>query len=906
MGFDLPSFGAGTITGVIGSAVGYQAWKQYQAMRTSASAPERNTSTGKSVDNPYSKALIDFCQHHHLMGHHLNLSNLLVEPRFIRMAEMVTLPDEDDILRSVFDQVPRVHDYPSLHAPYHIPTISIDDLSRGERHLALVGNQGSGRTTALMAIALWSLEQVNFDLPLDPVQQELNEAEKDLTAEERAERIKHRVGLMQRGLERYAEEKKKDRSEVSDPGLYEAKDNNDQRPTFRDREPIYVHLANVLPYSGEYGRRVDPAEPLIKALQEQLGWLAAKRMVGQLYRLLKSGNALLLIDGLDDIPVEDQSKVLDWLQAFMKLYDRNAIIITTPFDCYGTISQMGIVPVFLRPWSSEQVRGATNQWATHWETISERPLVLAKDDLENYVAHAHIHHRAQPAFELSLTLWTKYAGREGDQSQHIQHYLADRLPDAHALMPKLQHLAVMQLNEGYIQLKRLVDIATNEILAVSRADLKAQTNDEGEPLSEDDIDKALAKEERQLRHQFTQENADLLKPLVDSGLLLHHRNGRYQFQHAFIAGYLAAQSLIEADETTLIQTLQNPNWQSAIPYVLQQRPIDGFVAQKLAAPMDVLYNNVLELTRWLPYAGTRAAWRGQVLQYLGNLMVADNQFALLRERIAAALISSRDTGGLIVFRRALHHPNAEVRVLGCLGVGALFDQEATVQLASMVVQDPNEQVQIAATLALGAFGTEKALINLAEFLQISESANVRRAAAESFAAYPDMGYPTLHDALREKDMLLRRAVVFGLGRVPAPWALIDLNKTYLEDDEWYVRIAAQVALGEIYETSLKGVHHYPDLRHIEWLETWRADQVERGNIPYDIEGMDVLDQALKQTGDPLVQALAVLTIGQIGLYDKMDTLYESLRARPADVRDASYRALAMFQNQLSEPLPAPA
>lgn len=918
MGFDLASFGAGAVTGVVGSAVGYQAWQRWQAMREreehAAEPPQRPATSpaGKTVEDAYTEALIDFCQRTHLMGHRINLSEVLIEPRFIRTDDLVTLPDEDDMLRSVFEQVPRVHDYPHLHAPYHLPTLSIDDLSRGERRIAIVGEAGSGRTTALLAIALWSLERVAFALPPDPVQQRLNEAERALTAEERAERIKQRVALMQRAQERYAEEKNKAASEVVDPGLYGFGDDAPtERPTFRSREPIYVHLADILPYTGEYGRRVDPAEPLIRALQAQVGWLAAKRIVARLYRLLKAGKALLLVDGLDDVPADDQADLLAWLQAFIRLYDRNAVVIAASFENYGTLHLMGVVPVFLRPWSTQQIRSAAEQWAARWTELSEQPLALAEADLEAHIARAHIQYRAQPAFERVLAMWTTYAGSGGSQSQQLQQYIADRLPDAAGLMSELQHLAVMQLDEGYIRLARLVEIAVQEVLAASRAKLEAQlgadTSDDGDEVRDQDaIEKTLAREERQHRREYTQHYSALLRQLTAAGLLMRHRDGRFRFQHRFVSGYLAAQSLINVDEATATSTLQNPDWRDAIPFLLQNRPLDSLTAQIVSAPMDIQYDTVLQLTRWLPYVGMRSVWRGHLLQYLGNQMVADNQFALLRERIAAALVSSRDTGALIVFRRTLQHPNADVRYLACLGLGALFDEEATAQLADMAIQDPDEHVQIAAALALGAFGTEKALIKLAEFLELAENPNVRRAASESFAAYPEMGYPTLHDALRERDMLIRRAAVFGLGRVPAPWALIDINAAYLEDDEWYVRIAAQVALGDVYETSLKGVQHYPDVTEVGWLKAWRADQVKAGNIPHDLEGLDVLDYALQQPHDPLAKVLALLTVGQIGLYDKVDTLYEALRDRQSHVRDAAYRALAMFQDQLSEPLPAPA
>jgi hypothetical protein len=84
-----------------------------------------------------------------------------------------------------------------------------------------------------------------------------------------------------------------------------------------------------------------------------------------------------------------------------------------------------------------------------------------------------------------------------------------------------------------------------------------------------------------------------------------------------------------------------------------------------------------------------------------------------------------------------------------------------------------------------------------ELLQGTEE--LRRAAAEALANNPEEGHPALADGSSMPDLLVRRAVVYGLVRVRQPWALQLLEKMQVEDEQWVVRSAATQALEEIHK-----------------------------------------------------------------------------------------------------------
>jgi HEAT repeat protein len=283
------------------------------------------------------------------------------------------------------------------------------------------------------------------------------------------------------------------------------------------------------------------------------------------------------------------------------------------------------------------------------------------------------------------------------------------------------------------------------------------------------------------------------------------------------------------------------------------------------------------------------------------MLIVPSQYPATRERVAAALVSTRDKNTLFVFRQAVRKASPELRMLGALGIGALGQAEATSDLIPLL-QDQNTDVQLAAGLALAAIGTDQAVEAMVEaFTQGSEQ--LRQAIAEALAAIPDEGYPILYDAIRDEDMMLRRAAVFGLRRIKTTWSLIAIYRAFLEDDQWYVRFAAQQAFQELQYGRDDGPIGYPPAEAMTWLAHWAAKHGEK--LPPGEGANHVLLKAL-QEGEPEIRALSAAALAQLGLATTIRPLYVALRDRQAEVRVAAHRALSDLQMQVGEPLPAPA
>jgi HEAT repeat protein len=211
-------------------------------------------------------------------------------------------------------------------------------------------------------------------------------------------------------------------------------------------------------------------------------------------------------------------------------------------------------------------------------------------------------------------------------------------------------------------------------------------------------------------------------------------------------------------------------------------------------------------------------------------------------------------------------------------------------------------VQLAAGLALGALGTTEALEAMVGALTTG-SEQLRKAISEAFAAIPEEGYPVLYDAISHQDMAVRRAAVFGLRRINTNWSLVAVYKAFLDDDQWYVRSAAQEAFVQMSYKEASGPIRYPPANDLPWLENWA---LKRGQeLTSQAVGETALMQGL-QEGEPPLKAMAATALGQLSKVDAVIPLYAALVDKQEAVRAAAQRALGDLQLYIGEPLPTPA
>ncbi len=891
------NFGLGVLTGW-GTAYALYRARHFLSGATESVTHRASTAqefAKRTADARYINDLIRHIQKDHLAGEHIPLSDILIEPRFIP-AQPLLAPQDEDLVRDIFHVVPIVPDHPYLHAPYNIPTMSIAELNNGAKAVVLLGEVGSGRTTTLHTIALWSLGIVKFDPPVDVVQERLNQEVKFKTEAQHAQSYKDRITM---------DDLAKDAIEKSKAGENQSAPKASANRSFKQLTPMYAHLTEIALFIEGLGKDIDPAEPLVRALQTYSGYVTSKTIPRNIYQRLNEGKALLLFDGYDELSLHHQSLVNTWLKAFLGQYDDNFIIVTAKPHGYGQLMHIGFSPVFLRPLDDTSADALVDKWANQWSKIARRRGDIPTVTLER----VRDKNRAYTPLELTAKIWAMFDSPERESIGEWLPFLASQYLGnlkLDSVKEQLGRAALLQLEEGFITVERLDPILRGE--AIETPIVEAETSEEDWDHIIADADTPIAEETKpqskksgEKSSSSHKELSQFLNSLEKSGLLINFGDAYYQFKHPFLAMYFASFVLPNFETEELLALTHLPAWREALALSNLHHPLDSLVMARLSQPADVLYNTHLELARWLKYAG-KVKWHASVLKALGNAFVQPNQYPLIRERIVAALVGTRDKNVMRIFARGLRDATPDVRRLSCLGLGALRADEAIRDITSLLA-DVDADVALAAGLALGAIGTQDALEEMVGVLTTASEA-LRQAVAEAFAALPKDGYPVLYDAISHEDLMVRRAAVFGLRRINTAWALVAVYKASTEDDEWYVRSAAEQAFLDMqFGQTATGVQPIPNVESLEWLRDWIAslgDAAKRITA-----GGDALLRKALEEGDVEIQALSVANIGQLGITHQADALYAALRHREAVVRAAAHLGLSHLQAQMGVSLPAP-
>jgi hypothetical protein len=202
-------------------------------------------------------------------------------------------------------------------------------------------------------------------------------------------------------------------------------------------------------------------------------------------------------------------------------------------------------------------------------------------------------------------------------------------------------------------------------------------------------------------------------------------------------------------------------------------------------------------------------------------------------------------------------------------------------------QNPN--VRRAACLALVNIGTTPAMDSVASALLHGDE-NLRRTAAEALANHPIEGYAMLKEgAGMKKDLLVRRSVVYGLGRIQEPWAEEIVNHIEAEDDQWAVRNAATEVRENRERINAHIPQRLPPPAQSPWIIAFAGKQ-GLGVSP-DKAPTDLLLLALKSgTEEERLASLAYLRIMPVeGVFG---ALFQAMYGSEPSLREAVFQTLS--------------
>ncbi|CAG1012889.1 hypothetical protein ANAEL_04538 [Anaerolineales bacterium] len=652
----------------------------------------------------------------------------------------------------------------------------------------------------------------------------------------------------------------------------------------KDAVPFLYHVADLkLPISDPK----DPLAPLVNAAAEHAPLLDQPRLPALFQNVFKSGDALLLIDGYDEITPESQQIVTDYFKVIVQNYPKTRIVTTGAPEYLDGLIGLGFAPLAMMTWSDRENERFINQWSYLWSTTvaMEAWAQTGPEQVDPLLLNTWLSadNANLSPLELTLKTWGAYAG--DSLGPHVLESIAThvrRIAPVNTPLAALETLAMQVTVNAQPVFDAHVARGWVKSFEVAEEKPEGESTDETVETPEETKPKKGKKVEK-----VTTPSSGLLGKMAASGLLVAYPNNKMRFTHPVFAGYLAGRALVNYNVE--VDILNQPDWSGkylAMRYFAAHGDASRLVQALLGFTRLPMHRPLFAAARWLRDAPRNAPWRGKLFGALAAILQTEGVPLNLRGQAMAAFVISSDPSAMTLFRQFATTTAFELVQLSVLGSGAMRDAKA-VQVLERTVNAPSQAVRDAACMALVAIGTNEALEKVAHTL-LSGDENIRRAAAEALANDPGEGYAMLRDGVTINDILLRRAVAYGLGRVNESWAIELLQKIQIEDDQWVVRNAATEVLESKTSAGSRAPRKLKAPSESPWLIEFAGKQGM--GISPGVPATDILLLALKsEVSETRLAALPYLkytpsegVIAQI---------YDAMYKDEPELREAAYNIL---------------
>jgi HEAT repeat protein len=650
--------------------------------------------------------------------------------------------------------------------------------------------------------------------------------------------------------------------------------------------PFFFHVANLkLPVADPK----DALAPLIEAASEHAPMLDLGRLPNFVQNAFASGAALLLIDGFDEIAADSQQIITNYFKIILQNYPKTRIVTTgTPEYLDGLIA-LGFVPLTLMTWSARDNEKFISQWGELWsQTVSKESWAQTGPEQVDPIL-LNVWLSADNAnlspFELTLKAWGAYAG--DSLGPHVLEAIAThirRIAPVNTPLAALETLAMQAIVNSQPVFDPRVARAWVKSFEIVEEKQEGETT---EQKTEETVEETKPKNGKKKTEKVVTPTSGLLGKMASSGLLIAYPNNKMRFAHPVFAGYLAGRALMNynAEETILNQ----PDWSGkylAMRYFAAHGDASRLVQALMEFSRLPMHRPLFAAARWLRDAPRNAPWRGKLFGALAALLQTEGIPLNLRGQAMAAFAVSNDPGVTTLFRQFSTTLKFELVQLSLLGAGAMRDQKA-VPILERAMEAPSQSVRRAACMALVAIGTNEALETVAHTL-LNGDENIRRAAAEALANDPAEGHAMLRDGITINDILLRRAVAYGLGRVNERWAVEALQKIQIEDDQWVVRNAATEVLESKTSAGSRAPYKLKAPSESPWLIEFAGKQGM--GISPGVPATNILLLALKSE-DSNTRLAALPYLKYTPNEGVLTELYAAMYKDDPELREAAYNIL---------------
>jgi HEAT repeat protein len=640
--------------------------------------------------------------------------------------------------------------------------------------------------------------------------------------------------------------------------------------------PVFLHAAelNLPPDEEDTSLNV-----LLRAVSARASALTLPRLSELIRTSFDNGQAVLLLDGLDELTSDSMEEIIDFLKSLLEEYPDIQVVAAADVYQIDKLPSLGFAAVPLNIWGRKNQAKFINQWGKLWSQH-----IIPDADNGNFIDPILLNgwllnlENAATPFDLTLKVWSAYAGdalgpNDVDGIESYIKRVSVGLPQSRVVLERIASGLMNSKDSGFSE---------NQFSDWLRAESPDEEISEEEEMIDEHTDQKETSTKETVKKSIIYQ---VITDLTQNGALRLLSNKKYYFVHPNITCYLA-ESLPEHPEPEGFNS--SPSWplNDRSRYYHSAKHRNGKdIHQMLIDRSDPLKRELLDAGLWLRHLPNDLVERKLILQAL-TVDLKEEQLPMgLRNRVLAALATSGDPGVSTLFRHLLNAPQNTVRQLAVIGCGYLRDSKSVGDLIKKINDLPN--VATAACLALVNIGTKPALEAVATAL-IQGDERIRRAAAEAFASHPSEGYSVLKEGSTVEDLLTRRAVIYGLRRVNQPWAVEILEELQIEDAQWVVKDAAAQAVKELNAPDPAVPNPQPPLEDLPWLIAFAGDR--DSGLSAGAPAKEMLIKVLEEGNDD--EKLAALSqICRRGEANIFPAVYYLLNDENPELKEAAFHTI---------------
>lgn len=650
--------------------------------------------------------------------------------------------------------------------------------------------------------------------------------------------------------------------------------------TLTNLTPVFVHVGDLVLSQEIPDQRLTT---LVNAVSQYVTSMNQSRLENFLDQIFRQGEAILLVDGMDELPPIDFTKIVDFLSQLIQEYPTLRVVATASPYYYDGLTSLGFIPVPMAIWGDVQKAAFLERWSRLWMKFVSQ--ASEEDDAVNpTLLNAWLLNDKTPysPLEFTLKVWATYAGDILGPKliDSIESYIRRMTVGTLGSRPGLENIASQALisqRPFFNQKEARSWVAEFDKLVQS-------------PPSKEQVESAQSS---QITQEFRSEDvapvSRIISALTDNGMLCTLNNQRIRFIHPTVVAYLAGcgfDSLSKPENFP--KSLEWAVNSDTLSYLLAQRNDSPIVAEILEESQAPLELTAVKIGRWLSLANENSRWNNSAMRKLAIILQNDYNPLSLRSRALVALSSTRNAGVSTLLKQLMESELISQRQLAALGTGILRDPKL-VQSLNSLLEDAFPITRQAACLALVAIADRQSLEYVADAL-IGGDEDLRRSAAEALANNVEEGYPTLREGASIDDVLVRKASIFGLQRIALSWSTDIIEKLHVEDEQWVVKDAASQALHELALPNPRIPKPFPQLHNLPWLIAFAGERgigVAPGKAAWDLLMLSLREGNEEQ----MIAALQFLAIhGNASAIQPIQEMIDS-NSISLDVKEAAYNTL---------------